>query len=117
VNGLVINWLRKHSTRFERGGISDPEYMTSIPSRTQSVEEEIIHKQTTKTILGQLRERVQHDALMTRMLDLFLEGCDAPKEMAQRLDVDISEIYNANRRFKTHYMAIRRAHAPSTRTL
>lgn len=115
VNGLVINWLRKHSTRFERGGVSDPEFMRAIPSQTSTAEDQLVAQQTTAAVIDQLRQRVEHDPLMRSMLELFLQGCDAPRDMAERLGVEISEIYNANRRFKTHYMAIRRAHAPQTR--
>ena len=107
VNGLVRNHIRLLATT--REARVDPHTLASrVDARRSSGEgDAMAREQRARRAVGMLREKFDGDALLDRVLTLTLQGIGRPADMATVLEVDVREVYNANRRLKRHAMQLR----------
>lgn len=108
VNGLISNHRRKLSTRREK--THDPvEFRMVCRAKATGLDPEshTVRRQYEERVLEALRIRVAGDPLGAAIVERCLRGVDEPGEQAQELGVSLRDIYNANRRLKKHYAAVR----------
>lgn len=108
VNGLVNNHRRKLSTQRESThDLSEASMTRRLRDERESPEEQVTRRQYTERVLDALRVRVAEDPLGAAIVEGCLRGVDEPAAQAAELGVSVREIYNANRRLKKHYAAVR----------
>lgn len=97
INGLVVNWTRKRSTRRERGD-------ARLESHGNVVDfEGALERQAQlETIVRSVHEAFADDTLVLDLLRSFLRGEDRPRIQSRELGVPIDDIRNAIRRLRHH---------------
>jgi hypothetical protein len=103
VNGLVINWLRKHSTRNEASASDD---LAGYAGAFRSAETTLEQRRRLEAICEAVRERFADDEILLRMFELFLCGMDRPAEQAKELGVAVQTLRNPTRRLHSYFRQI-----------
>lgn len=97
VNGLVKN-LRRKEARWA-GPPGDPDdVLEHVAAKTLTPEEAVGFKEKVKRKMDALLDRVATVPEAEQILLLEIEGVDEPSEQAQKLKVDIRDVYRARRK-------------------
>ncbi len=106
VNGLVSNLRRKRARRPTHHELDERRAMDG-PNQDEDPEEQAGRKELAELALEALRERLDGDDVAYGVIEQLLVGEDRPRAIAAALELDVREVYNANRRLKKHYAAVR----------
>lgn len=104
VNGLVSNLRRKRARRPTHHELDErraPEDARLGP------EHRVETRELARIALAALRARLDGDDVAEGVVEQLLVGEDRPRAIARALELDVREVYNANRRLKKHYAAVR----------
>lgn len=109
VNGIVNNHRRKQATSQEvlhkRDTCSTSS--TYIQDPLPNPEVTASKRQYAQHVLHALRARIAHDPVCSALITHTLDGIEKPRDQAMLMGITIHEVYNANRRLKQHYAALR----------
>jgi hypothetical protein len=72
----------------------------------QDLERQIVSRDLAGKLVGGLLDRVDRDEVVSSLVLLIVEGVEQPGEQAERLGVDVREVYKARRRLVTHVAAL-----------
>lgn len=104
INGIVVNRRRKKATSAilpTHDGL-DPEQ-----GDDGRVEEQLINNDWFRKAIGLLLERIEEDSMLLSMIMKMADGIRAPAQLAVELQVDVNDVYNANRRLGAHVAAVK----------
>lgn len=106
INGLLANRRRSSQLALEH---PDPQIERhAAPDETTTPEEEFIAQRGHQRLLDALMARIQEDTFLVQLVRCWLElDLERPQEIAAALQCSIQEVYNANRRLKTHCSALK----------
>lgn len=104
-NGLVRNFVRRHYRRFE---VPPAEHLSETVASPRAADKNV-HKRDDRQAMAILRERLAGDQLANRVLDLYADGVEKTRHIAEELGVSRPEVHNAKRRIQSHFGAVRAA--------
>lgn len=105
VNGLVSNLTRKSSTRREI--LCGDFYEDQLGDDERSPEQRIIDHNLSEKVMDVVLSRIEGDELLENIFFSTIDG-EKPREQAEKLGIDVQDIYNARRRLKDHFRAVRK---------
>jgi hypothetical protein len=102
----VSNLRRKRARRPTHHELDERRAVDASP-RGADPEEQAGRRELAAIALEALRARLEGDDVAFGVIEQLLVGEDRPRAIADALELDVREVYNANRRLKKHYAAVR----------